>query len=78
MVDTTMEKKDEDPKMVRAGDILINYISMCGFVHNGFNTIRLKEAKQTINPSYDDGFTPKPQEKDICNFPVCFVVRVYH
>lgn len=48
VVDLIMESKGKKPKMIRAGGIHIDFISMCGFLHNDFNSIRLEEFKQTI------------------------------
>lgn len=45
VVNLIMACKDKDPILIRAGDILIDCLSMCGFVHNDFNAIRLKEFK---------------------------------
>lgn len=63
VLDTMMVKKDKDPDLIKSADVLIDCLMMCGFVHNDFNTIRLKEVKQNINPTYLDLCAPKTDDR---------------
>lgn len=55
-LDIVLEVKHLDPKLLQAGDMMLDAITMLGFVHNDFNSVRLKGFKQTLNPSFGDVF----------------------
>lgn len=62
MLDIIREVKGDNPKLIKAGDMVLDSITMLGFGHNDFSPIRLKSFKQTVNPRYVDVFSSKPEE----------------
>lgn len=62
VLDIIREEKGTNPKLIKAGEMVLDSITMLGFVHNDFSAIRLKSFKQTVNPSYVDVFSSKPEE----------------
>lgn len=65
VLDIILQVKHLDPRLVQAGDMVLDSITMMGLVHNDFNGIRLKGFKQTVNPSFGDVFTAKPNEPEM-------------
>lgn len=65
VMDVVLQTKHLDPKLLQAGDMLLDGITMLSMVHNDFNTIRLKGFKQTVNPSFGDVFSAKPDEPEM-------------
>lgn len=45
--------------------MLVDGLQLTGFLHQDFTTIRLKGVKQTVNPSYGDVVSQKPDEPDM-------------
>lgn len=62
-LDIVLDCKDSNPKLVKTVSVLLDCLSICGFLLADFNSIRLKEFKQMVNPSYGEVFTQKPEEK---------------
>lgn len=65
VLDIIRAEKDKNPKMIQAGEMVLDSITMLGFVHNEFTSVRLKAFKQTVHPSYGEIFTTKPHEPEI-------------
>lgn len=65
VMDIVLQVKHLDQRLVQAGDMLLDAITMMGYVHNEFNAIRLKGFKQTVNPSFGGVFTAKPDEPEM-------------
>lgn len=61
-LDIIREEKGKNPKLSKAGDMILDSITMLGYVHNEFSSLRLKSFKQTVNPSYVDVFSSKPED----------------
>lgn len=61
-MDIIQEFKDKDPKLVQAGNMVLDCITMLGFVHYDFLAIRLKAFKQIVHPK-EKVFPPPPQKK---------------
>lgn len=61
-LDSVLKLKDKVPELMEVGDMLLDGLQMTGFLHQDFTTIRLKGFKQTVNPSYGEVVTQKPEE----------------
>lgn len=61
-LDMVLKLKDKCPELVEVGDMLLDGLQMTGFLHQDFTTLRLKGFKQTVNPSYGDVVSQKPEE----------------
>lgn len=62
VLDVIRELKDKNPKLIPAGEMVLDSFTLLGLVHNDFTSIRLKNLKQTVHPSYGDVFCTKPDE----------------
>lgn len=65
VLDIIRTEKGKNPKLIQAGEMVLDSITMLGFVHNEFTSVRLKAFKQTVHPSYGDVFTTKPHEPEM-------------
>lgn len=65
VLDIIREVKDKDPRLVQAGEMVLDSITMLGLVHSDFSSVRLKAFKLTVHPSYGEVFTAKPNEPDM-------------
>lgn len=54
--------KEQVPGLAKVGDILVDCITLTGFIHSEYSSLRLKGFKQTVNPSYSEIFSAKPDE----------------
>lgn len=61
-LDLVLLAKEKVPGLSRVGDILVDAITLTGYLHSEYSSLRLKGFKQTVNPSYSDIFTAKPDE----------------
>lgn len=61
-LDMVLSLKDKCPELVQVGDWLLDSLQLTGFLHQDITNIRLKGFKQTVNPSYGDVVTQKPEE----------------
>lgn len=61
-LDMVLLAKEQVPGLAKVGDILVDCITLTGFIHSEYNGLRLKGFKQTVNPSYSDIFSAKPDE----------------
>lgn len=61
-LDVVLTLKEKVPELVTVGDMLLDSLQMTGFIHQDFTNIRLKGFKQTVNPSYEDVVSQKPDE----------------
>lgn len=61
-LDIVLKLRGKVPELGHVGDLLLDSLQMTGFLHQDFTTIRLKGVKQTVNPSYGDVVSQKPEE----------------
>lgn len=61
-LDVVVTLKDKCPELVQVGDMLLDTLQMTGFLHQDITNLRLKGFKQTVNPSYGDVVSQKPEE----------------
>lgn len=61
-LDMVLLAKEQVPGLAKVGDILVDCITLMGFIHSEFSSLRLKGFKQTVNPSYSEIFSSKPNE----------------
>lgn len=64
-LDMVLLAKQQVPGLSKVGDILVDCITLTGFMHAEYNDIRLKGFKQTVNPSYSGIFSAKPEEPEL-------------
>lgn len=65
VLDIIRAEKERNPNLIKAGEMVLDCITMVGFVHNDFSSIRLKSFKQTVHPTYGEVFTSKPDEPEM-------------
>lgn len=63
-LDMVLVAKEQLPSLSKVGDILVDCITLTGFMHSEYSGLRLKGFKQTVNPSYSEIFSAKPDEHD--------------
>lgn len=61
-LDLVLVAKQQVPSLSKVGDILVDCISLNGYMHAEYSSLRIKGFKQTVNPSYSDVFSAKPEE----------------
>lgn len=64
-LDSVVKLREKAPELVEVGDMLLDGLQITGFLHQDFTTIRLKGMKQTVNPSYGDVVSQKPEEPEM-------------
>lgn len=64
-LDVVLKFKEQIPELLEVGDMLLDSLQFTGFLHQDFTNIRLKGFKQTVNPSYEDVVSHKPDEPDM-------------
>lgn len=64
-LEKVMKLRESVPELIEVGDMLLDGLQMSGFIHQDFTSIRLKGFKQTVNPSYGDVVSQKPEEPDM-------------
>lgn len=64
-LDMVLVAKQKNPEWAKVGDIIVDSITLTGFLHSEYNGLRLKGFKQTVNPSYSDIFSAKPDEPEM-------------
>lgn len=64
-LDMVLLAKEQVPGLAKVGDILVDCITLTGFLHSEYSNLRLKGFKQTVNPSYSDILSYKPEEPQL-------------
>lgn len=64
-LDSVLKLRGKIPELVEVGDMLVDGLQLTGFLHQDFTSIRVKGVKQTVNPSYGDVVTQKPEEPEM-------------
>lgn len=64
-LDMVFLAKEQVPGLSKVGDILVDCITLTRFTHSEYRSLCLKGFKQTVNPSYSEIFSAKPDEPDL-------------
>lgn len=64
-LDMVLVAKEKVPGLGKVGDILVDCITLTGFMHSEYTGIRLKGFKQTVNPYYSEIFAAKPDQPEL-------------